>query len=304
MVSGHVIATPGAPGSGDDDGEQTYVFGFPVEDDEIAPVVRKVLQLSFAAGILVVVSQIAKYETRKAENFQQNGRDDDVGSLIMNIMIGLMVPACGYFGAKDRNRSLLSCFYGWSICQAICSMMTVLVVGSIVMNGGAVTVQEYEKNGQGSANPDGVHIRESTVHVPMSVAVTAFLVALVTVVLSCLQFYYGGRLLESDYFHGNHDLAHAPVFETRVVPAHQVGGPQHATGGIAGIVPGQPVVGQPFTGTQVVPPPPGGAPMGVPMPQQPGVASTPYSAQPTYAYPADVEAAPPAYTATSVPVSK
>ena len=60
MVSGHVIATPGAPGSGDDDGEQTYVFGFPVEDDEIAPVVRRVLQLSFAAGVLVIVSQIAK----------------------------------------------------------------------------------------------------------------------------------------------------------------------------------------------------------------------------------------------------
>jgi hypothetical protein len=59
VVSGSIIATPGAPGMDDDDGH-TYVFGFPVEDDLVAPIVRRVLQISFAAAILVIVSQVAK----------------------------------------------------------------------------------------------------------------------------------------------------------------------------------------------------------------------------------------------------
>ena len=58
VVSGAIIATPGAPGEVLE--EQTLVFGFPVEDDEVRPIVQRVLQLSFAAGILVVAGQVAK----------------------------------------------------------------------------------------------------------------------------------------------------------------------------------------------------------------------------------------------------
>jgi len=60
VVSGSIIATPGAPGMDDDENGHTYVFGFPVEDDLVAPIVRRVLQISFAAAILVIVSQVAK----------------------------------------------------------------------------------------------------------------------------------------------------------------------------------------------------------------------------------------------------
>ena len=51
------------------------------------------------------------------------------------------------------------------------------------MNGGDVQVQEYAKNSPSSANPDGVHVQETTYHVPMSVALVAWIVAAITVVL-------------------------------------------------------------------------------------------------------------------------
>jgi len=64
VVSGNIIAMPQRPPA-EEESEQVYVFGFPVEhmeDDSVVPLMRNVLRISIAAGLLVIVSHGAKYE--------------------------------------------------------------------------------------------------------------------------------------------------------------------------------------------------------------------------------------------------
>merc|ERR1711959_138215 len=255
IVHGEVIAMPPP-----EEDEQVYVFGFPVEGEQgerAAPVIETVLKIAAVAGGFVVISQITRYEVRKEEDYSTNERDDSFGTLFMNILIGLAVPACGYFGAKDRNRNLLTWFYGCSMCQACCGLMTVMVVGSIVAAGGSVTQREYVPDDPN--NPHGsVHVEEKTEQIPMSVAWVALIIALIQVALSSVQFYYSGKLLEEEYFNGHGDLQQAPptTLQTSVVPAHQARAmpppdPWGQHGGMSGMAPGGTVVAQPYTGAPI-----------------------------------------------------
>jgi len=268
QVSGNIIAMPAAQ---QDETESVYVFGFPVDDHSVAPLVRNVLRISIAAALLVIISNMARYQVRRAEDFDQENGHDSVASLMVNIMIGLAVPACGYFGAKHRNRGILSCFYGWSMAQACCGSITVFVLLSVVSSGGEVIVQEY------ATGPDGGQyvVDEHVVQVPMSVAGLALTTAIIQVALSCLQFYFGRQLLESEYFSANYALE-ALEPNTHVVPAQAAD--MNAPPGYA--------VAQPFAG-QV---PNHNIAVASPI-QAPGTASVPYTAQPA------AVATPPPYVA-------
>lgn len=175
--------------------------------------------------------------------------------LLINIMLGLMVPACGYFGAKNRNRSLLSCFYGWSMAQACCGGITVFFLFTILSNGGKIRVHDRGTDGYGGA---GYSDHEQNYHeeeVPMGVVVVALVTAIVQVVLNIAQFWYGKQLLDSDYFSPEYALQ--PVEpNTSVVQAQEApaGPPGYAVAQpFTGQVPSSVPVGQPAVGSVVVP---------------------------------------------------
>jgi len=45
------------------------------------------------------------------------------GAAIWNLLIGLLLPACGYFGAKHSNKHLIGMFCGCSWCSSCCSIL-------------------------------------------------------------------------------------------------------------------------------------------------------------------------------------
>eukprot|EP00658_Telonema_sp_P-2_P080342 TRINITY_DN797_c0_g1_i5.p1 TRINITY_DN797_c0_g1~~TRINITY_DN797_c0_g1_i5.p1 ORF type:complete len:138 (+),score=48.40 TRINITY_DN797_c0_g1_i5:130-543(+) len=99
-------ALPANNNTGDAPPEYTMVFGMSFEDPELAALVRKVLRISMLGAAFVVVSKIIQWETMKAVgNFE--GSSTSVADLVLSIMIGLLVPACGYFGAQKKDKSLL-----------------------------------------------------------------------------------------------------------------------------------------------------------------------------------------------------
>jgi len=196
------------------------------EGEAVAPLIRKVIRLSFVAGILVVAQHVAQYEVAKSEHWRQNGHSNTTSTLVINIMIGLMVPACGYYGAKNRNRSLLSCFYGLSLAQAMCGMLTVFVLASVVAGGNKAMVTDgrsHKGSGQGRGSGSGGAPPGYTQVPEVGLPDTGF--AIVQVVLSCFQFIWGRQLLEAEYFAevalpGNAPTMEMSSFAVQPAPAH------------------------------------------------------------------------------------
>jgi hypothetical protein len=97
------------------------IYGIVVEDPRSAVLVRKVIRLSTIAAVLVIVGNVIN--TMSPINQLQPKRNDYSG--FVQIGLGLLVPACGYYGAKQRRRDLLKWFWGCNACQAVLSLFAV-----------------------------------------------------------------------------------------------------------------------------------------------------------------------------------
>ncbi|GMI48790.1 hypothetical protein TrCOL_g10811 [Triparma columacea] len=86
----------------------TRVYGLDV-NPERAGLVRKVLSISSAMAFLEFANFI----------YSSTVNDVDMAWSIWPLIFGLMIPACGYFGAKNSSRELISWFIGCSGCVAI-----------------------------------------------------------------------------------------------------------------------------------------------------------------------------------------
>jgi len=252
-----------------------------VDDREQAPKIKKVLCISIISAILVVVTNISKFNIRQSEEYTQE--EDTYSALFMNIAWGLTVPACGYFGAKNRNRGLMSCFYGWSMALALCAGLSVFFWTSFLFAGGMEEHEQWAK----------VH---HTRAIPESIAVVYWIAGTVQMLLNCAQFYYSRELLETEYFSPTYGMAPVEV-NTTVIAAHA--GERRST-----LVIAQPYNGQIQGSVAMANPIEGSVPGSV------GVAA--YNPQPVYAhqvgwpnqaaaphvpYGADPDPPPPAYTA-------
>ena len=100
------------------------IYGIVVEDPRSAVLVRKVIRLSTIAAVLVIVNAIISM-TSPIHQLQPNRNDNINNTIIFQIGLGLLVPACGYYGAKQRRRDLLKWFWGCNACQAVLSLFAV-----------------------------------------------------------------------------------------------------------------------------------------------------------------------------------
>ncbi|CAK9005596.1 unnamed protein product [Durusdinium trenchii] len=113
---------------------------------------RRVLYLSVLLAVYVVVNALVHYafDVAAIESAisqiravtEMKGRYDMAGLLIglmpglaYSIVLGLLVPLCGYFGAKSDSQGLVGCFCGCNALQCGCSIcglvMTVLTLALI-----------------------------------------------------------------------------------------------------------------------------------------------------------------------------
>jgi len=75
------------------DRQSRVVYGVVLDDDRTATLVGRIMNLSVVIAIFGLVAVI-------------------VGAAnVWQILIGLAIPGCGYFGAKERSESLLTAFW-------------------------------------------------------------------------------------------------------------------------------------------------------------------------------------------------
>jgi len=99
------------PGSGGGVVEAEVVYGMVIEDVAAAKLARKVINIS----VLVVLVQFCWFLLR------------DNSTNVASFMMTLAVPACGYYGAKNRNRALIQWYW-------MCNMLAVMQMSlSVVM---------------------------------------------------------------------------------------------------------------------------------------------------------------------------
>lgn len=90
-------------------------MGILVEGAENATRVRKVMVISVLFAILIITNSILQQVEDKSDPIQK----------AMSLMLPLLVPACGYMGAKRGDRACLGCFWGCNAFSAVCNTMTV-----------------------------------------------------------------------------------------------------------------------------------------------------------------------------------
>lgn len=84
--------------------EPAVVYGIRVEDPRAAVLVKRVLNISLLSGVVGVCSSIY-YNSQKDIPSNQTS-EMKLGGIIFSILLALAVPACGYFGAKQRDKGL------------------------------------------------------------------------------------------------------------------------------------------------------------------------------------------------------
>lgn len=82
------------------------VYGIPIEDPETAALTRKVLQISGLMAIFRILAVIFSFSYYGGTY---------VYAPLSGIAFSLLIPACGYYGARDRRRDLLQWFVGCNI---------------------------------------------------------------------------------------------------------------------------------------------------------------------------------------------
>lgn len=104
----------------------TVVYGMTIQDAVLAGLARKVITLSIIAAVFVVGNGIYTLSAASAT-------PTSTAFAVFGIGAGLLVPACGYFSAKNGDANLACLFCGcsclgflcgvWFLCAMVVSLM-------------------------------------------------------------------------------------------------------------------------------------------------------------------------------------
>jgi len=108
----------------------SYSFmGIPIEDPEMTTISNRIMILSAVIAALIAVDATVSFIA--TGNF----------SYVVFGTCMLLIPSCGYLGAKNKSRHYMCCFCGWSFACFIIMFINVMVV-FIVIVGGRLEEQE------------------------------------------------------------------------------------------------------------------------------------------------------------------
>lgn len=94
--------------------QNNVVFGLNIQSPRLASLTRRVLVLAVIAAVIVIVRAALQLATLPANQAL-------VG--IIGAIFGLLVPACGYFGAKWNNENLTCCFCACNFLGGCCMLL-------------------------------------------------------------------------------------------------------------------------------------------------------------------------------------
>lgn len=98
---------------------QQAVYGLQIADPRHAALVKKVVTLAFITAALQIV--YGGYNMTQGQPIWQCG---------MTVLLGLLVPLCGYFGAKNNNSNLMCMFCGCSCFGAFCAVFGIVAMAA------------------------------------------------------------------------------------------------------------------------------------------------------------------------------
>jgi len=142
------------------------VLGIPIEEPTLAPIIRRVMILSAISALLIIADGIFSLVAT-----------GNVYHVIIGLLL-LIIPVCGYLGARNKSRDYMCCFCGWSFACFLTTFVNVVIVIILICKG------EYD------GDPDRTH----------GYLGTSVTLSVVSSILYFLSFFNGNRLHQSPYF--------------------------------------------------------------------------------------------------------
>ncbi|KAF4692974.1 hypothetical protein FOZ60_012203 [Perkinsus olseni] len=107
------------------------VYGIEMQNRGHAALVRKVLVLSTVGALFAISNSL-----RSGIRTTSGDAATTTIYILLSVALGLLVPACGWLGAKQSNRNLMCCFCGCNLCSVIFAIIGLsgLIVLSTVFN--------------------------------------------------------------------------------------------------------------------------------------------------------------------------
>lgn len=193
------------------------VYGLQIHDNRLAALTKKVLTLACISAVLMIANQIV---TIAAQGGSLQPRT--LGLAVLAIACGLLVPCCGYFGAKNSDQNLTCCFCG---CNCLGCVFTIINVGVLFMT---VSLIKYvlDTCGPGSTDPNCQNINwsqlcpnlpedecythlQDTEHNLQILTGVSVICAIPTCLLQTLSFWFGKQLY--DELQAGRTIVQAPL---------------------------------------------------------------------------------------------
>jgi len=104
------------------------IYGIQIADPTLARLTKRVMCLAAAAAVFAVISGIVNLTVNTRGTF-------GIGCVVVGVDLALLVPACGYFGAKNEDSNLACCFCGSNCFGSFCNGCNIVlaVVGYMVV---------------------------------------------------------------------------------------------------------------------------------------------------------------------------
>lgn len=100
------------------------VLGLEIDDEEVAEMVKRILYLAIATCCYLFVLETVRLVSA-IQNSQNLGRSLSI--LAITGLISCSIPACGWYGARDRHRGLMFCFFAWSCCCVVLLLVSMTI---------------------------------------------------------------------------------------------------------------------------------------------------------------------------------
>jgi len=143
------------------------VMGIPIDDPALAPIIKQVMILSGASALLIlfdgIVSLIATGD----------------GWFLFVGLCTLLIPACGYCGAKKKSRDFMCCFCGWSAACFVLTFINLIIIVAFVATG---------------------QLPDPSKNQPLVILVLSLIINAFSSALYFCSFYYGNKLRQNPYF--------------------------------------------------------------------------------------------------------
>jgi len=212
-------------------------YGLQIQDQRLATLTKRVLTMAIVSAMFTIIGNVASF----LMNPQKSGIT--AASAIFGSGLGLLVPLCGYLGAKKSDPNLTCCFCGCNLVGSI--FMLISAVSVVAAYGtfkylidncepnnpsrpqGCLGPAEWRSECSALGQPDLTpqecwkYIEDTTGGAALAVVIVQVVICIPAFTLNCLNFCFGKKLYDA-LKDGQvlHTAPHAPLMVT--VPVQPV----------------------------------------------------------------------------------